>query len=155
MREKDYVTIEVAKMLQEKGFREPCYAVYTMEFKDKFKLWVSSYRKTEFKDLSRVIPTNLQLEYLAPSLMMAEEWVWEKYKIVISAFLVEPFVNPYRFSYAIQSPLNGIDNYGSKVCTQDYDSFYAAYNAGLLSALESIKVENNEVKHVTSENHYG
>lgn len=126
-----------------------------MEFKDEFTLNVDSSRKTEFKDLSRIPSEGIQLQYLAPSIMMAQEWLWEKHMMLVSVFLVEPFAEPYKYSYAIQSPLNGLDNYSTIVCKEDYDSLFAAWNAGLLSALESIETTNNEVKHVTSENNHG
>lgn len=155
MRKQDYVSIEVAKLLQEKGFREPCKGTYLMEFKGEFALRASGFRQARINDLCRIPSKKIQLEYLAPSITMVQEWLWEKHMMLVGVFLVEPFAEPYKYSYAIQSPLNGLDNYGTIVCKEDFDSVWAAWNAGFLSALDSIESTNNEVKPVISENNYG
>lgn len=70
----DYVSFETAKLLKEKGFDEPCHALYhNGEDKIFFGLDVDSYHNT-----------NLNVDcYACPTLQMAMKWLREVHKIHI------------------------------------------------------------------------
>ena len=75
MAREDYVSLEVVKLLQEKGFREPCNAVYFVNQKGD-----SEFRElelTHFDDLMMDI-YGFQYEYLAPTLYEAQKWLRTK-----------------------------------------------------------------------------
>lgn len=133
MRKQDYVSIEVAKLLQEKGFREPCKETYLMEFKDGFTLNVDSSRKTKFKDLSRIPSEGIQLQYLAPTIYEARDWIMKKYNIVLLVDWNETFSsrNGYstlHFGFKIYKKLE-VRGY--------YETMEQALDAGILYVLEN------------------
>lgn len=133
MRKQDYVSIEVAKLLQEKGFREPCKGTYLMEIKDEFTLNVGSYRETKFKDLSRIPSEGIQLQYLAPTVYEARDWIMKKYNIVLLADWNETFssrngYSPLHFGFKIYKKLEVIGY---------YETMEQALDAGILYVLEN------------------
>lgn len=133
MRNQDYVSIEVAKLIQEKGFREPCAGTYSMEFKDEFTLSVDSFRKTEFKDLSRIPSQNLQLQYLAPTIYEARDWIMKKYNIVLLVDWNETFSSRYGYS----SLQFGFKIYKKLEVRGYYRTMEQALNAGILYVLNN------------------
>lgn len=83
-----YVSFEVAKLLKEKGFNEPCYGFYGWEFDENdkeeiyFSRWTNSAHDNHFPD-----------EYLmcaAPTHQMAVRWLRETHKLFIE---VSPILN--------------------------------------------------------------
>lgn len=88
----DYISFEVAKLLKEKGFDEPCHALYhNGEDKIFFGLDVDSYHNT-----------NLNVDYYAcPTLQMAMKWLREVHKIHIT------------IGYTFKADANLIDDYAS------------------------------------------
>ena len=71
----DYVSFEIAKLLKEKGFDEPCHALYhDGEDKIFFGLDVDSYRNT-------ILNKNY---YACPTLQMAMKWLREVHRLHIS-----------------------------------------------------------------------
>ena len=68
----DYVSFEVAKLLKEKGFDEPCHALYhDGEDKIFFGLDADSYHNSTL---------NIDC-YACPTLQMVMKWLREKYSI--------------------------------------------------------------------------
>ena len=66
----DYVSFEVAKLLKEKGFNEPCYTCYLSK-----ELSHYDYLSTNFELINDVIS--------APTLQMVMKWMREVHKIYI------------------------------------------------------------------------
>ena len=73
----DYISFETAKLLKEKGFNEPCHALYH-DGDDKifFGLDVDSYYNT-------VLNVNC---YACPTLQMVMKWLREVYKLNIATY---------------------------------------------------------------------
>lgn len=78
----DFVTFEVSKLLQDKGYRENCRAVYISAETGISKLVVLLFTSRKFGDLIRG-GNGSQYEYLAPTLYAAQKWVRTKGKIHI------------------------------------------------------------------------
>lgn len=132
MRKQDYVSIEVAKLLQEKGFREPCKGIYSMEFKDKYDLFVYD-RKLTFEYLSRIPSKGIQFEYLAPTIYEARDWIMKKYNIVLLVDWNETFssrngYSPLYFGFKIYKKLEVIGY---------YETMEQALDAGILYVLKN------------------
>ena len=75
----DYVSFEVAKLLKEKGFNEPCkvwYSEYTSQFGGE------KYTSIEFDDHNR-FKKDYKFLFHAPTLQMAMKWLREVHKIQI------------------------------------------------------------------------
>ena len=132
MNKEDYVSLGVAKLLQEKGFREPCFATYTMEFKDEFTLCVGLWKKTEFKYLSRIPSKGIQLQYLAPSLYDVQKWLRVKHNIDVLPTIREESPNKDYCCYIYKDAklVNCKVAYG--------DDFYECMNDSFISALKLI-----------------
>lgn len=136
MSNEDYVSIEVAKKLQEKGYRESCYATYLMEFKDEFTLSIGTYKKTEFEDLLHIPSKDMRLQYLAPTLYEAQKWLREKHEIHLITKCVCFHKLTHHHDYICE-----VYSLGSK---REYKEGYIRYtyeealNAGILAALELI-----------------
>ena len=67
----DYVSFEVAKLLKEKGFNEPCLAIYTIDIHDVVEL---------HHHVFPIEPCDVikdEGEYLAPTHQMAMKWLRE------------------------------------------------------------------------------
>lgn len=60
-------------------------------------------------------------------------------KIVVSAFIKEPFAKPLEYIYSIQSPKFGLDNYSVIISDKEYSSYEEALNSGIMEALKHIK----------------
>lgn len=104
-----------------------------MEFKDEFTLKVDSSRKTKFKDLSRIPSKGIQLQYLAPTIYEARDWIMNKYNIVLLADWNETFssrngYSPLHFGFKIYKKLE-VRGY--------YETMEQALNAGILYVLEN------------------
>lgn len=81
MKNENFVTFEVAKLLQDKGYREDCHASYKTDETGRSELTVV-FGLREFRYLSRHV-NGFQYEYLAPTLYAAQKWVRTKGKIHI------------------------------------------------------------------------
>lgn len=132
MRKQDYVSIEVAKLLQEKGFREPCKGIYSMEFKDRYDLFVYD-RKLTFEYLSRIPSKGIQFEYLAPTIYEARDWIMKKYNIVLLVDWNETFssrngYSPLHFGFKIYKKLEVLGY---------YETMEQALDAGILYVLKN------------------
>lgn len=97
MKKEDYVSLEVAKLLKEKGFNNPCIYFYC-EMHDCIENTLSNscrFKKVTYKELE-------DGDLLIPTLYEAVKWLWEKYKLLVMSFLDEPFVEPYVFLWSVQ-----------------------------------------------------
>lgn len=115
MKKEDYVSLEVAKLLEKKGFeREGAY------------FWDGGV--------------------LCPTLYEAQQWLWQKHRLLVTAFLEAPFGKPYEFIYCIQDAKNSVDNNGSVISEQSFESIQKALNEGILEALKTIDDEKEITK---------
>lgn len=69
----DYVSFEVAQLLKEKGFDEPCYMSYWLRAKDSIELTHLEQNGNKYSDC-----------ICAPSLQMAMKWLREVHQLHIS-----------------------------------------------------------------------
>lgn len=133
MNKEDYVSLEVAKLLKEKGFNEYCGAYYHLNWED----------MTE-EECFEVAPNhdfrNKDNGYRvgAPTLYQAQQYLWSEHKLLVTAFLDEPFAEPYQFLWSIQDANKEIDNYGNVISKEKYSTYQEALNAVILKALELI-----------------
>lgn len=75
----------------------------------------------------------------------AIKWLIDKHQIVVSAFMAEPFAEPIKYIYSIQSPKFGIDNYSTVISDEEYDTYEDALNEGILRvANEVLSQEKNK-----------
>lgn len=142
MKKEDYVSIEEAKLLREKGFNEFCGAYYHLSWgneatEDECFEVAPSY---DFKNSDNTYRVG------APTLYEAQQWLWNKYKLLVTAFLEAPFGKPYNFIYCIQDAKNSVDNNGTIISDESFDSLQKALNAGLLEALKNIDDEKEITK---------
>lgn len=119
-----FVTFEVAKILQDKGYREDCRASYITDETGRSELTVV-FGVRKFRHLS--IYTRFQHEYLAPTLYAAQKWVRTKGKIHI---VVE--LNKHGWYYRLYdtedlSLISQMDGYA--------DTFEKALNDGIKESL--------------------
>lgn len=105
----DYVSFETAKLLKEKGFDEPCHALYhDGEDKIFFGLDVDSYHNS-----------NLNANcYACPTLQMAMKWLREVHKIYM--YVAHDSMENTWFArvYNDYKTLSDVDNYSTyeKAC---------------------------------------
>lgn len=146
MNKEDYVSLELAKKLQDKGYREPCFATYTMKFKDEFTLCIGTFEEIEFEYLSRIPSKGIQLQYLAPTLYDAQKWLREKHLLYIDIEAYYTYYevdeNDYRdqerlWEYSIWEDTT-YDVYEKVKSKCSYDTYEEALNAGILEALKLI-----------------
>ena len=119
MKNENFVTFEVAKILQDKGYREDCHASYRTDETGRSELTVV-FGVREFRYLSRHVD-GFQYEYLAP------KWVRTKGKIHI---VVE--LNKHGWYYRLYdmedlSLISQMDGYT--------DTFEKALNDGIKESL--------------------
>lgn len=128
MGKEDYVSLQVAKLLKEKGYNEYCRVTYFYDANNLTMSSVFNRKNTELNDNC----------YSCPTLYEAQQWLWNVHKLLVSAFLDEPFSEPYEFLWAIQDAKNDIDNYGNKISEHGYRNYQESMNAGILEALKMI-----------------
>lgn len=68
----------------------------------------------------------------------AIRWLIDKHQIVVSAFMAEPFAEPIKYIYSIQSPKFGLDNYSTVISDEEYGSYEEALDNGILDAIRRI-----------------
>ena len=130
MNKEDYVSYEVANMLEEKGYREPCFATYTPKDKSGNYRLSRHYPYDCYSDLCKVKQGDGFNEYLAPSLYNAAKWLRKEHDIHI------------QIDYE-DSQLWGFVIYNMKIdCLEDtcsmYNSYEEALNEGIKEALKLI-----------------
>lgn len=117
----DFVSFNVAKLLKEKGFDEPCRVFY----KD------PQAGLYEFKNAPKAYKDKLfEPCFLAPSLYMAMKWLREVHKL---AFIISPqwaegdMRNPCRWYWEIRGLENiGLDVYSNPLCNTYEEAVEAA-----------------------------
>lgn len=139
MKKEDYVSLEVAKLLEEKGYDEPCSSRYIVAEDGRCEFErVNTFDIKKSMDLGEIKDGYLFDSYLAPSLYDVQQWLWQKHKLLVTAFLEAPFGKPYEFIYCIQDAKNSVDDNGSVISEQSFDSIQKALNEGILEALKTI-----------------
>lgn len=121
----DYVSLETAKMLKEKGFDEPVLTQYSKAG----NVWTCS-EPENFNDSKDC--------FSRPTLYETKKWIWEKYKMFVSAAPDSPFTVPLEFFFWIDFPTETIDVFGSLITGEHFSSFQQALDAGLQEALKLI-----------------
>lgn len=140
MNKEDYVSLEVAKKLQDKGYREPCFATYTMKFKDEFALCIGTCEEIEFEYLSRIPSKGIQLQYLVPTLYDAAKWLRNNHDIhiVVSSHYSRMYdVIEYEYRIAtyfdlLEKPLKW------RKSKEYYEKYEQCLNDAILEALKLI-----------------
>lgn len=133
MNKEDYVSLQVAKLLKEKGYNEYCGAYYHCNYDDMTEEECFEVAPDyDFRNSSNIY------RIAAPTLYEAQQWLWNVYKLLVTAFLDEPFSEPYEFLWTIQDSKNDIDNYGNKISINVYRSYQEAMDAGIFEALKMI-----------------
>lgn len=124
----DYVSFEVANLLKEKGFNEPCFQMWECgpDKKYLFRLQNSCYQNITEED-----------SCLAPTHQMATKWLREKHNICI---VIEPhaydYVNEKNASY-VASLWQG-DNYYENITSKDYSTYEETVEAILKYILKNL-----------------
>lgn len=140
----DYVSFEVANLLKEKGFNEPCFQMWECgpDKKYLFRLQSSCYQNITEED-----------SCLAPTYQMAVKWLREAHNIDIEVHaevgmlgvkVYIPFISRYKSSTEHPSKLrqykNGLhykDDKGVIPALQYFDSYEEAVEAALKYSLKN------------------
>ena len=123
-----YVSFEVAKLLKEKGFNEPCLSYFWGEENNK----EISYTDFPF--------TNKQLysdQILRPTHQMACAWLRKVHNIFI---IIEPHMYDYineRNASCVASLWQG-DNYYENILSKDYPTYEDTVEAAIKYSLENL-----------------
>lgn len=125
MNKEDYVSLEVAKLLKEKGYNIPCK---------------SSRKKNGeliFYDIEQSIDNMLSIgdecyEYLCPTLYEAQKWLRVENKILVVPY----YLSNLRYTFHITN----IDTEIAYNVYGEYNSYEEALNAGILEALKLIRL---------------
>ncbi len=122
----DYVSFETAKFLKEKGFDEPCHALYhNGDDKIFFGLDVDSYHNT-----------NLNVDcYACPTLQMAMKWLREVHKLYINIWADPKDAENNNFDIIFRVQVyNGPSNYG----TYEFSTYEESCEAAIRYCLENL-----------------
>lgn len=130
MNKEDYVSLEVAKMLKEKGFDEEC-EYYISE--NTSQIFYKGRLKPFIEEGHNVFP--------CPTLYEAQKWLREKQNVYINSL---PSENIFGIKNKFTFMIDKLDKNGEWECgwEQENDNFYLTYeealNAGILEALNYI-----------------
>ena len=119
-----YVSFEVAKLLKEKGFNEPCRSYYT-DYEDYIDF---SYCNDELTDLQMGV-----WETLRPTHQMAMKWLREKSVIIV--------IQPEYFNIESKCSTWGVDIWADdnyEKLQGDYPKYEEAVEAALKYVLENL-----------------
>lgn len=106
MNTEDYVSLEVAKLLKEKGFREPFNAIYYVNRSGNSSLQIM-FCLNEFEYLSKH-NDGFQYEYLAPSLYEAQKWLRNKHQLHISVGMCSGAILPMQTEKYVMNGIFGL-----------------------------------------------
>ena len=87
----DYISFEIAKLLKEKGFNEPCNAVYRKTLKDNKFIDEPDFHITTFiKSNSELLESGFKdiVFCSAPSLALVMKWLREVYNLFVSINII-------------------------------------------------------------------
>ena len=124
MTQEDYVSFNVAKLLKEKGYNEPCKQFYCKAYDD---TWNCDNDCLRFR-----LVTYSELEdgdILIPSLYDAQKWLREKHGIIVD--IDTDYYDGFLFTYQAWS----FDKVSEK---QSFDTYEEALNEGIKEALKMI-----------------
>ena len=132
MNKEDYVSLEVAKLLKEKKFKQKCKEKYIVEDKDKSRQeWDDGLMC--YKSFYNTI------EYPKPSLYEAQKWIRLRYGIYVYPSVYLPKDNEESCIYTVDSYKYN-NNYWETfiINTIKYETYEEALNAGILEVLKLI-----------------
>lgn len=126
MNKEDYVSFEVAKLLKEKGFNEPCFSQYTKTG----SIW-NCQAPENFNESEGC--------YSRPSLYEAQKWLRKQGVFIV---ITPRYTDKYQiieYEYRIIQYTDLIDkNRKGKLCYVVYESFEECLNEGILESLKFI-----------------
>lgn len=121
----DYVSLETAKLLKEKGFDEKCFGLYGPEFMEAL-----------FK-LNNTQASRVENSYSAPTLQMTMKWLREVYRIEIHILLSGLNAdNSRKYMFDIFS--SDINRDFDSVQKDGFDSYEEACEAAIKYCLENL-----------------
>ena len=122
----DYVSFEVAKLLKEKGFHEPCIATYN-----------STTKNFQVEEIYEDWTIHWKGYISVPTQQMAMKWLREVHNICI---VIEPhaydYINEKNKSYSCSLWIG--DNYYEYLESRNYPSYEEAVEAALKYSLENL-----------------
>lgn len=124
MTKEDYVSLEVAKMMKEKGFNEKCRYVYNTD-----------HIGITIEKINSELPNGC---FSMPTLYEAQKWLWYNYNINVSVFILSPFKEPYKFLFIIQRCKETKDDYSNIISSKPISNYEEALKYGILEALKLI-----------------
>lgn len=128
MTEENYVSLEVAELLKDKGFNEDCNRAYYIEDPDIAPLFYGSFSNYGELYISGYIA--------APTLYEAQKWLRENHKIYVLS-LPTKVCGKTIWYYQIAKDIFDDAIYGH-VSDDDCKNYEEALNAGILEALKLI-----------------
>lgn len=140
----DYVSFEVAKLLKEKGFREPVYHSINKTYRDDrddVSIWTSS-RPENHNDIPE--EKNHFCTYSCPTIQMAMKWLREEHNkiIVPSIRVIDPItgiIDCYCVGiYYIPKNNGGALCFISPTPESGYSSYEEACEVGIKYCLENL-----------------
>ena len=146
MKQEDYVSYDVAKLLKEKGYNEPCDSVYTNV------TLVMLDNRCASEDWNHLpILKNANLYTSAPSLWDAQKWLREEHNIHVDVGVAGDSSNDadgnvceewtfWMFDIYTIDSLHHFDVEDNR----EYSSYEQALNEGIKAALNFIKIEYNQ-----------
>jgi len=124
----DYVSFEIAKLLKEKGFDEPCYLGYNKN---------GEYFPTNNRSNSQIVQPDFCF-ICCPTLQMAMKWLREVYNLFIFPF---PQMNTNKFwteIYQLSDNQEWENIYCESIDLQDYPTYEQAAEAAIKYCLENL-----------------
>lgn len=126
MNKKDYVSLEVAKLLKAKGFDKYCRNTYS-EYDNKITIAsVFTRKNTELNNNC----------YSCPTLYEAQKWLREKYMIYISSLPTKDNSITVWYFQVVKDTFE--DAIYSRVSPNTFNTYEEALNEGILEALKAI-----------------
>ncbi|MBM6865699.1 hypothetical protein H6A66_11045 [Bacteroides caecigallinarum] len=122
--EEDYIELSTSKLLASVGYEEIDIRCF--------------YAEDE--------PGRGEVWYPKITLYEAQKWIWQSYKLLVTAFIKAPFGQPYEFIYCIQDAKNTIDDYGTIISDGSFNTYEAALNAGIYRACQMIKESKRKIE---------
>lgn len=123
MNKEDYVNLEVAKLLKEKGFSEPCYCWYGR----KGTIFSEHYKSNHNNSFSNDSRTSM------PSLYEAQKWLRQKYRILVNS-IYDCCSEKWFFDLSKMYEYPSMQDYSDSI----YSSYEESLNEGILEALKLI-----------------
>ena len=127
MNDKDFVSLDVAKLLKDKGFDEDCVACY---LGDRLFYIPSNVRGSDIEIIGQVSRSYKDMTILAPVLSQAMRWLATKYKVCIFVSL----------SKSGDTYISLITKWGDIPMNdfKEYETYSEALNEGMKKALQTL-----------------